>query len=227
MTIETATRPSTRLRAAAAPVWAAVLEHPYIKELASGTLPRATFRAYVKQDWLYLEEFLRTTAIIASRAADGAVMRQLLQYAQRLVTMEHHFHHAHQAELELDFSRIDWEMSETNYAYTRHMLACAHGGSTVEALAALLPCPCVYAHVGEKLAAGPRPPVAMYASWIDFYAPTASFAERVGQLEATFDRLAAHASPDELARAERNYVISSRYEWMFWDAPYRGREWPV
>ena len=35
--------------------------------------------------------------------------------------------------------------------------------------------------------------------------------------------LAAGASQAELARAERNYVISSRYEWLFWDAALNPR----
>ncbi len=226
MTTETLVKPSQRLKLAAAPIWAAVLEHPYILELASGTLPRETFRAYVKQDWLYLQEFLRTTALIAARAPDPEIMKFLLNWVERLIGMEYHFHHKHAEELGLDFNKIDWEMNSVNYAYSRHMLASAYGGSTLEALGALLPCPCVYAHVGEKLTSGTPPADPLYAEWIEFYGP-GRVAERIKMLEAMFDRLAEHASPEEMARAERNYIISSRYEWMFWDAPYRGLEWPV
>lgn len=66
----------------------------------------------------------------------------------------------------------------------------------------------------------------MYAEWLAFYGP-GRVGERIRQLEELYDRLAAHAAPDDLARAERNYVISTRYEWAFWDAPYNGRDWPV
>src|SRR5262249_45932874 len=79
MTTELALRPSKRLEAAAAPIWRAILEHPYLKELADGTLPRATFREYVKQDWLYLQEFLRASTVIASRCPDPDLMKVLLQ----------------------------------------------------------------------------------------------------------------------------------------------------
>jgi thiaminase/transcriptional activator TenA len=226
MTTEVALRPSERMRRAAEPIWAAILEHPYLKELADGTLPREVFRDYVKQDWLYLAEFLRATAAIAARAADVDVMKLLLKRVEWLIGMENHFHHKHAAELGLDFDRIDWQMNDANYAYTRHMLWAAHAGTTVEALAALMPCPCVYIHVGDVLCRLPRPNDPMYAEWIEFYGP-GPLAERTRQLEEIFDKLAANASPEELARAERNYVISSRYEWMFWDAPYRGRHWPV
>jgi thiaminase II len=226
MATRTAVRPSQRLREAAFPVWEAILDHPYLKELAAGTLPRSVFREYVKQDWLYLQEFLRATVAIAARAADPDLMKTLLRRVEWLIGMENHFHHKHAAELGLDFSRIDWEMNDANYAYTRHMLWAAHTGTTVEALAAMMPCPCVYIHVGDVLYRAPRPTDPMYAEWIEFYGP-GPLAERTRQLEEIFDRLAANAPPEEMARAERNYVISSRYEWMFWDAPYRGRHWPV
>jgi thiaminase/transcriptional activator TenA len=106
------------------------------------------------------------------------------------------------------------------------MLWAAHTGSTIEALGAMMPCPCVYIHVGAVLTAGTPPSDTMYAEWIQFYGP-GPLAERTRQLEVIFDRLADQASPAELARAERNYVISSRYEWLFWDAPYRRRHWSV
>jgi thiaminase II len=226
MATRTAVRPLQRLREAAFPVWEAILDHPYLKELAAGTLPRSVFREYVKQDWLYLQEFLRATVAIAARAADPDLMKTLLRRVEWLIGMENHFHHKHAAELGLDFSRIDWEMNDANYAYTRHMLWAAHTGTTVEALAAMMPCPCVYIHVGDVLYRAPRPTDPMYAEWIEFYGP-GPLAERTRQLEEIFDRLAANAPPEEMTRAERNYVISSRYEWMFWDAPYRGRHWPV
>ena len=222
MTTELAVRPSKRLEAAAAPIWRAILEHPYLKELAAGTLPRAIFREYVKQDWLYLQEFLRASTVIASRCPDPELMKVLLQRVQWLITMENHFHHKHAAELGLDFDAIDWEMNEANYAYTRHMLWAAHTGSTLEALGAMMPCPCVYIHVGATLTAGPRPSDPMYAEWIEFYGP-GPLAERTRQLEEIFDRLAVGAGQAELARAQQNYVISSRYEWLFWDAALNPR----
>src|SRR5262245_50071247 len=226
MTTELALRPSKRLEAAAAPIWRAILEHPYLKELADGTLPRATFREYVKQDWLYLQEFLRASTVIASRCPDPDLMKVLLQRVQWLITMEHHFHHKHAAELGLDFDRIDWEMNEANYAYTRHMLWAAHTGSTLEALGAMMPCPCVYIHVGHVLYKAARPSDPMYAEGMAYDGP-GPLAEGTRQLEEIFDRLAARAGQDELARAQQNYLISSKYEWLFWDTPHRGRHWFV
>ena len=42
-----------------------------------------------------------------------------------------------------------------------------------------------------------------------------------------YDRLADGADAATLARCERNFLISSRYEWQFWDAAYRREMWPM
>jgi thiaminase (transcriptional activator TenA) len=222
----TAVKPSDRLREVARPVWDQIVAHPYIEELKAGTLPLETFRFYVQQDWLYLQEFTRTAAIIAGRCPDVEGMKFLLDWVQPLVGMEYHFHKKHAAQLDLDFASVTWEMNEANWAYTRHMLAAAHTGSTVEALAALLPCPCVYAHVGALLCTGPRCPNPMYQDWIDFYAPSREgLTPRIAAIQSLFDRLAASADPATLARCEWNYVVSSRYEWWFWDSTYNRVSW--
>ncbi len=156
-----------QLRQEAAPVWAAILEHPYLNELVAGTLPRESFRFYIQQDWLYLQEFFRALALTAVRSPDVADMKFLLNWVEPLVTMEYHFHRKHGAEFGLDFDNITWQMNETNWAYTRHMLASAHAGSTIEALGALMPCPCVYAHCGLVLAEA-NSPDPLYREWIEF-----------------------------------------------------------
>jgi thiaminase/transcriptional activator TenA len=230
-----AVRPSERLRELAMPVWERILEHPYLKALKDGTLPRETFRFYVQQDWLYLQEFTRAATIIAGRSPDQQSMQFMLSYLQPLIGMEYHFHRAHAAELRLDFDHIDWQMNEANWAYSRHMLAAAHGSSPAEGLAAMLPCPHVYSFVGETLRGGLSPDP-MYADWIAFYAPATPSSvtddgwdrdQRIVRLTALFDQLAVGLDANAMARCERNYLISSRYEWWFWDTAYRRQMWPV
>jgi thiaminase/transcriptional activator TenA len=224
----TVQKPSARLRDLARPVWDQIVAHPYIKELKNGTLPLETFRFYVQQDWLYLQEFTRMAAIIGGRFPDVEGMKFMLEWVQPLVGMEYHFHKKHAAQLDLDFTDVTWEMNEANWAYTRHMLAAAHMGSTAEALAALLPCPCVYAHVGALLVEGAKSPNPMYQDWIDFYAPSRDgLTPRIAAIQARFDEVAANADPATLARCERNYIISSRYEWEFWDSAYKRVTWRV
>lgn len=52
---------------AAEPVYRRILEHPFVGELAAGTLSAERFRFYIRQDALYLDGYARRLAHIASR----------------------------------------------------------------------------------------------------------------------------------------------------------------
>jgi thiaminase/transcriptional activator TenA len=46
-------------------------------------------------------------------------------------------------------------------------------------------------------------------------------------MRAKVDRWAKEASKAERRRMEEAFVISSRYEWMFWEMSWNEEEWPV
>ena len=71
-----------------------------------------------------------------------------------------------------------------------------------------------------------QPTDPLYAEWIEFYS-VALKGERIELLDGLLDRLAEQARPEELERAKWNYLVSSRYEWLFWDAAYRRLDWSV
>jgi thiaminase/transcriptional activator TenA len=223
----TSTRHSDRLCEVARPVWDRILEHPFLSELKAGTLPIETFRFYIQQDWLYILSRVGQWSITAGRCVDLQARAALMDWIERVARLEPAaFHLKHAAALRLDLARPDWDMNEANWSYTAHELAAVHGGSTAEALAALLPCPWVYRYVGEHLRAGPRPANPIYADWIDFYGSNRADGGR-GVLADVYDALAAEEDQATLARCEQNFLVSSRFEWRFWDAAYRRETWPV
>jgi len=58
------------LRAASEPIWASLHAHPFIREVAAGTLPLEKFRFYLEQNLLYLPEYARVIALGAARSGD-------------------------------------------------------------------------------------------------------------------------------------------------------------
>ena len=227
MLVLTTPRHSDRLVDLARPVWDTILKHPFLEELQRGTLPEATFRFYIEQDWLYILARISQWSITAGRCPDADARRALMDWIQKVARLEPAaFHLKHAAALGIDLEHPDWEMNEANWAYTSHELAAVYSGSTAEALAALLPCPWVYRYVGEHLRAGPRPANPIYRDWIDFYG-TGRADSGHGLLADVYDAVTAEVDQRTLARCERNFLISSRYEWRFWDAAYRRELWPV
>ena len=227
MAVETRVKHSERLLEVARPVWQRILEHPFLRELQAGTLPRETFRFYIQQDWLYIQERIGEWSIAAGRCPEPELRRQLALLIDQVARLEPaRFHLKHAAALGLDLEKDShtWEMNAANWAYTTHQLAAAYAGSTAEALAALLPCPLVYHFVGEYLMGRPLPSDPIYADWITFYGSGQGDPRRAAMVDL-YDAAAASADAPTLQRCERNFLISSRYEWWFWDAAYRQELW--
>src|SRR5581483_5565451 len=85
-----------QLRDEARPIWDAIFAHPFLEELAAGSLPLEQFRYYISQDYLYLEAFGRAVALALGRAPDSASVRLL---AARVLTPIERPLHAHLFEL--------------------------------------------------------------------------------------------------------------------------------
>jgi thiaminase/transcriptional activator TenA len=227
MAVLTRNAHSVRLLEVAQPVWQAILAHPFLRDLREGTLPIETFRFYIEQDWLYIQERIGEWAIAAGRCPDPGLRRELALLIDQVARLEPAaFHLKHAPALGIDLEHVTWQMNAANWAYSAHELAAVYGGSTAEGLAALLPCPLVYQFVGKHLMQAPPPSNPIYADWIAFYGSGLGDPRRETLL-SLYDRLAEGADAATLARCERNFLISSRYEWQFWDAAYRRETWPV
>ena len=104
-------------------------------------------------------------------------------------------------------------------------MASVLGGSYAEAVGAVLPCYWIYAKVGEALLERSSPDP-LYARWIAMYG-SEDFKHVVEAVLEVVDSVGAAASDAEFGRVREHVETTSRYEWMFWDAGYRRRNWPI
>ncbi len=204
----------------------AILDLPFNRELAAGTLPRETFQFYMLQDSLYLDGYSRALSLLSARAPETDMMLEFAQAAQVALVVERSLHESVFRDYGLDRSVVEAaEPSPTCLGYVNFLIATAHQASIEEAVAAVLPCFWVYEEVGnaihERAAAG-NP----YRAWIDAYA-SEEFAAAVRRVIGITDRLALHASPKVAAGMTRAFMRSVQYEWLFWDSAYTRERWPV
>ncbi|MFD9689042.1 thiaminase II [Kitasatospora sp. NPDC059146] len=217
---------SEELWASIEPIYAEILAHPFIGGLTDGTLPREAFRHFVVQDSHYLRDYARALAVCAAKAPGEADVRAFADDAVGALAAEQGMH----AEFLTAFGGTAEEAAAepvlpTTRAYTSYLLATVYGGSFAEALGAVLPCYWIYARVGEALLAQGSPDP-LYAKWIATYGDEA-FQSVVRRVLALTDRLGEELSAAERRRVVEHFTTTSRYEWMFWDAAWRGERWPV
>jgi thiaminase/transcriptional activator TenA len=117
-------------------------------------------------------------------------------------------------------------MWPTTRAYTDFLIRTAADGDMADLVAALLLCAWGYVFMAQKLADAEPPEDQRYADWIAQYSSD-EFAEAAAWLRGEMDRLAAGTPPEKRKRLIELFVISSRYEWQFWEMCWNGEEWSI
>jgi thiaminase/transcriptional activator TenA len=215
-----------RLAHAAQPIWEAIFAHAFLQELGEGSLPHERFLYFIRQDYLYLFEFARVLCIGGSKAEDLDTLEMFAKHAANTVAVERAMHTGFAQRLDVNLETLQHTArTPTTQAYTRHLLAVAREGTLGEIVAAVLPCYWIYWQVGQHLApCQPTDPI--YQAWIKAYGAE-TFAALVQQQLSLVDRLGARAPDHEVGRMTEHFILSSRYEYLFWDDAYRLVQWPV
>lgn len=190
--------------------------HPFVRALHDGSLPGHVFDRYLVDDAHYLVGYARALALVASRLPGASDVGRWAGFAQGAVLAERQLHAEHLASRGLDVAAN--RPTPTGAAYTGHLLAHATSSPVEVAVASTLPCFRVYLEVGRSML--PVDHDHPYADWIATYADD-EFATSVQQAEDTADRLAVEA-PHLVPTMHEAYRDSTRLEWRFWDAAWRG-----
>ncbi|HEV2132431.1 MAG TPA: thiaminase II [Longimicrobiaceae bacterium] len=214
-----------QLYAAARPIWEAQVEHPFVRGIADGSLDPEVFRRWVLQDYLYLKEFARVFAWAVAKAEGLESMGWYAAVLNLTLNTEMELHRQYAARFGLTTADLEGEeMWPTTRAYTDFLVRTAADGDMAELVAALLPCAWGYVFIAQRMAEAEPPQDARYAEWIAQYA-SPEFADAAEWLKGEMNRLAAGAMPEKRQRLSELFVLSSRYEWQFWEMCWRGERW--
>ena len=206
--------------------YVAILCHPFLTGLTDGSLPRQSFQFYAVQDALYLREFARALSIAAARAPQEDWIIMFNEHAAGALKVERMLHESFFKAFGLSPAEVaSTSLAPTNLAYTSYLLAVAYAAPFHEVIAALLPCYWIYWEVGKELERGGSPDP-LYARWIGTYA-SEEFGGLVRAVIDATDATAERLQEDERSAMRRHFLVTSRYEWMFWEMGYRRESWPL
>lgn len=204
----------------AEPIYREILNLPFVKELADGTLDRERFLFYIRQDSIYVENYAHVLAHVASRLPRMEHMEDFLKYALDGVAMERILHEAYLG----PEGRGDAVATPTCLLYNSYESAMGLQPVEVEA-AVILPCFWVYQRVGSDIvdrSSDANP----YAAWIKAYADPYMEQSTRRAIEI-LDELAANASPAVRKQMTEAFVNATRMEWMFWHSAYNMEKWEI
>ncbi|MEH4024346.1 thiaminase II [Klebsiella quasipneumoniae] len=207
-----------RLRQLAAAGWQHYVAHPFVQQLAEGTLAKSAFRRYLTQDYLFLIHFARSYALLVSKLRTLPEMRAAAA-SMNAILNEVPLHVGYCAQ---------WGISEAEMAaqpeapetinYTRYVLDIGHSGDALDLLVALMPCVAGYAEIGLGLLHHPATRLEdnPYASWIRNYGDEGylqGVSAALALLETVWQQRGSEA---RLAGLSDIFTTATRLEAQFW-----------
>jgi thiaminase/transcriptional activator TenA len=211
---------------AAAPIYESILSHPFVTELVEGSLQQDRFRFYLIQDALYLSEFARVLNLAAAHAPKDEWVVTFSEHAKAILLGERLLHEDFFKEWGLSEEAVySKPMSPTNLAYTSYLMATAYSKPFHELLGALLACYWIYWEVGKHLEQrGSRNQ--QYQRWIETYSSKEYTAICKAVLEIT-EKVGQQLDSESRLKVRNQFIVTCRYEYMFWDSAYRLERWPI
>ncbi len=156
------------MRDAAQGPWRDYTRHAFVEGLKDGTLPRAAFLHYLRQDYVFLIHFSRAWALAVVKSETHAEMLAASRTVNGLISEEMKLHIGIcEAEGISQNELFATPERPENLAYTRYVLEAGFSGDLLDLLAALAPCVMGYGEIGTRLAAEATSDT--YRDWIDAY----------------------------------------------------------
>lgn len=207
-----------RLRQQADADWQRYVAHPFLRQLADGTLPEPAFRRYLTQDYLFLIHFARSYALLVSKLRTLVEMRAAAASMNAILDeLPLHVGYCRQWGLDEATMAAEEEAAET-VNYTRYVLDIGHSGDALDLLAALMPCVAGYAEIGLGLLHDPATNLTAnpYTSWIRNYGDEGylnSVKNAIGLLETLWRQRGGESRFAELSAI---FTTATRLEANFW-----------
>ena len=192
-------------------LWAEIMDLPFIRGLADGSLREEDFAFYLAQDAEYLHRYSRALSHLATTAPDLPGQIAWNRASLGCSVSEKALHDTWLSERNI----TETALSRVTAAYTDFLVATAHVEPYAVGAAAVLPCAWLYAEIGLAIAEhnGPEHP---YREWLAMYGGEGFLAEASSFIRLTEEALA-QASDEERARARRAYLTACAHEREFFD----------
>ncbi|NEZ40595.1 thiaminase II [Paenibacillus alvei] len=215
------------LRNEAEPIYRAIMEHPFVRGIAEGTVKKEQLIHYVKQDFEYLNAFIRIYGIAISKCDNRDTMALFNEQISFVLNSETHPHRNFCDVAGVTFEELQgYPLAPSASHYVSHMLTVAHEGTLEDIIAALLPCPWTYVEIGQHLLKEVNPDETHpFYDWIHFYGDLGSGI--TDKMRRMLDEWAVPLSPARKQQLKKHFLTSCQLEYLFWDMAYKEEDWPV
>lgn len=211
-----------KLYADAQEIWDQYLQHPFVCEMADGSLPLEKYRYYMLQDYLYLRDYIKIFAISISKSNDFAQIQFLSDKMAATLQETFRVHVPYMKRVGITDEEIRQAIPHIeNSSYTHYMIWEAQSGDILSGLVALLNCSWSYAYIAQHLVE--RFPNAtqnaFYGDWFAGYI-CEEYQQTNQHLIGMVDEIGADLSEEQSCKLCEIFKKCSQYELNFWNMAY-------
>lgn len=203
-------------------LWEGVVTHPFVLEMGDGTLPRKTFRDYFVQDYAIVGDIVSILSMGVAKAPGFDAASRFNKFITGILNPENDIFMDAFKEMKVTPEEMA-RKTPTTQAFGDFMVRVGLEGQFEDIATVLYVTEGAYLDWATRLMkAGKRPRNAAYRAWIDIHGP-AVLGDIVAFLGQHVDR---NTPPKRRKRVEELFLTSLRYEYRFFEAAYRGEQWP-
>lgn len=207
--------------------WKEYTEHPFVQQLADGTLPEECFKYYLIQDYLFIIQFARANALAAYKSK---TMADIGRTAQQIVNIQDEIKLHVGVCNEYGLSVADIESHEEDQActaYTRYVLDVGQSEDWLALEIAMLPCLIGYGRIARRLYNDPKTSRdSRYWAWIESYVGE-EYAAAMTLGEDLVEKAAAKQSVYRIDELAKIFIHATKMETGFWDMGLRAGKAPL
>ena len=200
-------------------IWEGYKKHPFICNLANGTLDKNKFMKYLIQDYLYLKEYAKVFCVGVVKADTMEEMKFFYSSTKGTMEDETAVHikyltdHGYKIE---DVEKMEYNIATINY--TSYMKSIALTGNIKEIAIATLPCTWSYNYIGKYLLENYKDDLEknFYRPWIEEYS-SKDFNDFTDVLLEYVNKICNDLNEKEKERLKDIFVKCSLYEMEFWN----------
>lgn len=201
-------------------LYSRILRHPFIKELADGSLAPDKFARYLAQDEIYLPRYCSLMHRLADLLPGEGDRFFIHEFADAGGESEQAMHRMLIERFSVNTAVPPSEVTE---AYCSWMESAVTAGNAAVATAAMLPCSWVYNCVGLHVRSTARLEGNPYREWIEEYGDEA-YGRSVMRMVAIADSLAYASGLQVAGRMDKAFLEALGFEFAFWDYGYSGQD---
>ncbi|MCS7245908.1 MAG: thiaminase II [candidate division WOR-3 bacterium] len=203
-----------------------ILQHPFITGLVDGSLDERKFRFYVIQDAIYLKYFSRGLAILGTKFSEDDIYLSFLEDAKTAIMVERSLHESFFKVWKLSYEDVNrTPIAPNNLLYVSYLMNIVYERPYYESLGAFLPCYWIYLEVGKHLEKfGSKNE--LYQKWINTYA-SKEFETVVRRVLDISENVLKKLNDEQFEMVKHHFVMTSKFEYMFWDMGYKEQSWDV